>query len=127
MTNHKMDRAEDVLKQLAKYNGVQLPEDPLSRKSSAFLIISTSPTDDNLGGNEATAKGEESAKEPTNREEVEVLQSMVPEEPKDNVKDVQKYSLLDMFRTPRLRERSVLFCYVWWVLLPLSSLVLWSN
>jgi hypothetical protein len=104
ITNHKYTQAQEVARKIARYNKVTLPDDPLGRKSNAFLIISTSPSDENVvkdgGPTEATVT----------REELEILQAG------DQVSaegDVRKYTLFDMFRTPRLRERSFLFCYVW--------------
>ena len=111
--NKKYKRAESVLQHMAKYNQVSLPEDPLGRKSNTLLIISTSPTDDNIATRENgdAAAEEEASKE--KREEVEVHLQEEDREGKEESQELRKYSLLDMCRTPRLRERTLLFCYIW--------------
>ncbi|ELU14225.1 hypothetical protein CAPTEDRAFT_220884 [Capitella teleta] len=107
ITNHKYTQAEEVTRKIARYNRVPLPDDPLGRKSNAFLIISTSPSDENV------VKDGGSSEANVTREELEILQGGDRESSSDG--QVRKYTMLDMFRTPRLRERSLLFCYIWFV------------
>ena len=111
ITNHKYSQAEKVARSIARYNKASLPDDPLGRKSNAFLIISTSPSDENVVKDGA-------AEANVTREELEILQGGAGGEREDSEGEVRKYTLLDMFRTPRLRERSLLFCYVWSVFCP---------
>ena len=42
-------------------------------------------------------------------------------EDRDEEVDTRKYNFFDMFRTPKLRIRSLVMFYVWWVQFPKST------
>ena len=82
MAHKRYADAESVLRKAAKFNQVDIPEDPFETKRRSISNVS------NISASSSA-----------------------------------KYTLIDMFRTPKLRKRSIILFYIWWASLIKLSLI----
>ena len=101
VSQKKYDEAAAVVKRAAKFNGLKVPQHLLHTKDEHLTLI--------VSGKDSTAANGVDNHGNTGPVESQTSSSKV----ESNEQLKKRYTFLDMFRTPKLRMRSILLFYVW--------------